>query len=82
MPCQVGMTTNPQRRREEWERDRRIQSIANWRIVDRAATKTEAQRKEREWAAHLGCKYGEGGAGPEFAHWYIYVFEYTRRIIR
>lgn len=79
MPCQVGMTTDPDRRRREWER---IRHVSNWRIVDKAYSKSDAQDKENYWAGWLSGTSGEGGDGPEVATWYIYAFEYTNKIIR
>ena len=74
MPCQVGITTDPQRRWEEWRRDR--PSLRNWRILSVHNTKTAAQQAENREAAARGCNSGAGGAGPERETWSVYYFDY------
>lgn len=74
MPCRVGITMNPDRRKREWES--RYSTLRNWEIVSRHNTKSAAQQKEDEIALFLGCDASPGGAGPEHADWCVYVFEY------
>ena len=36
----------------------------------------KAQREETRLAALWGCEAHPGGAGPEYALWYVYAFEH------
>ena len=74
MACQVGMTTDPERRKEEWKRRR--PTLRNWQIFSTHPTKTEAQEAETREARARGVNSGEGGDGPERATWYVYYFGY------
>ncbi|MXY35922.1 MAG: hypothetical protein F4052_08490 [Dehalococcoidia bacterium] len=74
MACQVGITTDPDRRRSEWERDR--PRLSHWRLVSTHRSKSAAQRAEIDYAERNNCNYGVGGAGPEVATWYVYRFSY------
>ena len=74
MPCQVGITTDPERRRGEWQRAR--PTLHNWRIVETHYSKSAAQEAEIRHARAWGCNYGEGGGGVEMALWYVYSFDY------
>ena len=74
MPCQVGITTDPGRRRQEWERER--PTLRNWRILSQHQTKTAAQQAENREARARGCNSGAGGDGPERAAWSVYYFDY------
>ena len=74
MACQVGITTDPARRKTEWQNDR--PTLRNWTILATASTKSEAQRLEDAHARARGCNSGAGGSGPERATWYVYYFDY------
>lgn len=74
MPCQVGMTTRPNERKEEWKRER--PTLRNWEILHRVRTRSEAQRLETQEANTRGCNSGEGGDGPENGDWRVYYFQY------
>lgn len=74
MACRVGITTNPGRRKREWESE--YPTLRNWRIVSRHKTKSAAQAAEDRFADSYGCDASPGGAGPEHANWCVYVFEY------
>ena len=74
MPCQIGITTDPERRRRQWTRER--PTLRNWEILGAYATKTLAQNAENQLAQQYGCNHGEGGDGPEQGPWYSYRFDY------
>ena len=75
MPCRVGITTDPDRRKREWKF--RHPTLKNWEIVSWHRTRSAAQQKEDEIAHSLGCDAHHGGAEPAYADWwYVYVFEH------
>ena len=74
MACRVGITTDPERRRQEWLAD--YPHMRNWRIVATYPTRSQAQRAENELSQRQGCMASPGGAGNEYAHWSVYYFEY------
>ena len=74
MPCQVGITTDPNRRRQEWVQER--PTLRNWLILSTHNSRAAAQQAENREAQRLGCNSGAGGSGPEVATWYVYAFEY------
>ena len=74
MPCQIGITTNPDRRKQEWQNQR--PSLRNWTILEQHRTKTAAQQAENRFARQHGCNSGSGGDGPENANWFVYKFDY------
>lgn len=74
MACQVGITTDPDRRKAEWERER--PRLRNWMILSTHSTKSAAQTAENRQAAAYGCNSGAGGGGSEYATWYVYKFDY------
>ena len=77
MPCRVGITTNPDRRRSEW--DARVVCLRKWQIVSEHWTKSGAQRAEAEYANKTGCEARAGGSGPEVGNWRVYRFNYVRK---
>ena len=71
MPCRVGITTRPEERRNEWERE--VVGFRDWNIIARLPTKEEAQNFEDRYAKNHNCEASGGGEeapGP----WYVYVF--------
>ena len=74
MPCQVGITTDPDRRRQEWQNQR--PTLRNWSILSRHSTRTAAQAAENREARIRGCNSGAGGSGNENDTWYVYYFDY------
>ena len=75
--CQVGITTDPRRRRSEWER--KYPRLYNWTILSTTyRTKAAAQFAENVEAAKHGCNHAAGGDDPEHdATWYVYRFTYV-----
>ena len=76
--CYVGMTTDLAQRRKEHELR---YEIHKWQLHDRYYSKTAAQAAENQLAKNLKangfeCHSHPGGAGDEFAIWYVYSFEY------
>ena len=74
MPCRVGITTDPDRRKREWKF--RHPTLKNWEIVSWHKTKSAAQQEEDALADFLDCVASPGGAGQEHADWCVYVFDY------
>ncbi len=74
MSCRVGITTDPDRRKKEWENQH--PTLRNWKILSKHDSKTKAQSRENQEARNRGCVSGSGGGGPEYATWYVYYFEY------
>ena len=74
MACQIGITTDPDRRRREWRSQR--PTLRNWRILSTHRSKSAAQREESKLAARSTCSSHAGGVGPERATWYVYRFTF------
>ena len=74
MPCRVGITTNPERRKKEWQDEH--PGLYDWEIIATYTNKSAAQERETREARSRGCKSGSGGGGPEYATWYVYYFRY------
>jgi hypothetical protein len=75
MPCRVGITTRPEERKAEWERE--VVGLTNWRIVGEYTKREQAQEHENRYAAQTGCQASHGGADAS-GHWYVYRFDYVR----
>lgn len=79
MHCYVGMTTDPERRRAQWENT--VDGLRNWKILKRFDSEYSYDRAldyERDYARQHGCEAEPGGRrapGP----WYVYYFEYSRK---
>jgi len=54
MPCRVGITTNLDRRREEWEDQ--VVGFRNWIILEQFDNRDDAQAYEDEYAREHGCE--------------------------
>lgn len=76
MPCRVGITTDPDRRKADW--DRHVVGLRNWKIVGKHRSKSAAQKAETVYARQSGCVSKPGGGGQERATWYVYRFTYDR----
>lgn len=74
MPCRIGISMTPEDRRTYWAG--RCWNLRNWQVQGPFDSKSAAQRHETSEAARLGCDASPGGAGPEFANWYVYYFEH------
>ena len=74
MACRVGITTDPERRKQEWEREQ--PTLRRWRILSTHRTRSAAQTRENQEARNRGCQAHPGGPGPERATWRVYYFEY------
>lgn len=74
MACRVGITTDPNRRKAEWQ----IQhpNLRNWQIIGQHNSRSAAQAQEIQVANTYNCTAYPGGEGPENAIWYVYYFEY------
>ena len=75
MACRVGMTTDPERRRKEWQA--RYPSLRHWSILASGLTRTEAQKREEDEAKKRGCTQSGGGDDPDKPKARsVYYFEY------
>ena len=74
MACRVGITTDPDRRRREWELE--YPNLRDWQVIGTHLSKTAAQAQETVEAARRGCAASAGGDGPEVATWYVYYFDH------
>ncbi len=63
MPCRIGITTDPDRRKREWKQQH--STLYNWQILQTAQSKSEAQSWENTFARMHGCDSSEGGSGHE-----------------
>lgn len=59
MPCRVGITTNPDERKQYWQN--RVVGFENMRILASYNSKEEAQKHENSHASRTGCKVNAGG---------------------
>lgn len=76
MPCRVGISTNPEARRADWER--RVVGLRNWRIIGTHYTRIEAQAQEDDYANRHGC-ISHGGGRDARGPWHVYRFDYIRK---
>ncbi len=74
MACRIGITTNPNKRREEWKREH--PSLHGWKILAEYGTKTAAQAAETRLARQHGCEASPGGRGAEIGKRIVYKFGY------
>ena len=74
MPCRVGITTDPEGRKKDWERVH--PSLTGWEILATYDNKTKAQARENVEAVIRGCEAHPGGSGDECATWFVYYFRY------
>ena len=76
MPCRVGITTDPVRRKKEWESE--YSSLRNWQTYGPYTTRQKAQEKENQLAVIYGCASHPGGREPDdSAYWYAYKFDHS-----
>ena len=74
MACRVGMTTNPEERKQYWKS--RHRNFRRWTILSTHYTKSAAQKAERAAAERYGCESHAGGTGRKTTTWYVYRFYY------
>lgn len=73
--CRVGITTDPDRRKTEWEL--KYPNLHDWKILHRGLSKTEAQTRETEESRARGCDSGPGGRESEDdKKWSVYYFKH------
>ncbi|MGI9337783.1 MAG: hypothetical protein ACR2P4_04650 [Gammaproteobacteria bacterium] len=72
MGCRAGITTDPWRRKNEWER--KYPSLSNWQ--EKAFSSREAAQRWEN--AQQSCDKSGGGNNPDNpnAKWYGYRFDY------
>lgn len=77
MACQIGITTDLERRKAEWLIV--YPNLRNWQILEsNIISKDEAQKRENYYARIKGCNSGVGGREPDDPSltWSVYYFEY------
>ncbi len=82
MPCRVGITRDPKKRKQDWEYV--VVGLKNWR-ENYVGSKSSAQQREDiqyascEQLGHRGkCHAHHGGGDPNLYGWYVYEFDYVR----
>ena len=87
MLCKVGITTNPEEKREYWQNQ--TTGFANWQILEIFRSKTAAKEFETAYALRHGCEAELGGSdvpvtekesATEHDWWYVYHFDYETEI--
>lgn len=77
MGCRIGMTTNSERRKEDWKTVYR--NLRDWEILYGPTTKDRAQEIETRLSEEYGCESHPGGDDPNaglLAQWYVYGFNH------
>ncbi len=74
MACRVGITTDPKRRKQEWEEE--YPSLRDWEILESSLSYSSAQKKENEYAQKYGCASSPGGPNDGSYNWSVYKFSY------
>ena len=74
MGCRVGMTTNPQARRQDWERE--YPNLYNWQIIRDELTYDQALLLEERVAQRYGCDAHGGGPRVEGSVYSVYKFNF------
>ena len=74
--CRVGMTTDPDGRKADWEAE--IPNTTDWEWFGPYDSREEAQVVETALAEDGGCESHPGGREPENnKEWWVYKFTYT-----
>ena len=73
MPKRVGITTDIDRRKQEWKR--KFPNLHSWRVVASSLTKQQAQDKEDEYI-RMGYEGHPGGRDDQGSLWSVYTFEH------
>lgn len=73
MPCSVGISTDPKRKKEEWEL--KVSRLRKWHTEGPYRTKEAAQKKKRELIARYNCQRDTQKAEAP-GLWYVYMIEY------
>ena len=76
MACRIGITTDPERRKKQWQE--KHPDLRDWKILGVHRTKSAAQAQETAEAKRRGCVSGPGGSGPAVATWHVYYFRYGK----
>lgn len=76
MKCRIGITTDPDRRHQEWKRK---VTVTNFTVLRTCRSKAEAQRMEDVFAAQMGCIAHHGGGDPTNPNrfWHVYRVDYV-----
>lgn len=77
MPCKVGITTDLNRRKGEWQAIH--PTLKNWKELGSPHdTRESAQNAENLVAVTSGCEHAPGGREPNDpdAKWHVYRFDY------
>lgn len=74
MPCRVGITTDLERRHQEWLQ--KYPDLRNWEEHGPYPSRDHAQQIENSLASQRNCISHPGGREPENGPWFVYYFEY------
>ena len=82
MPCRVGITIDPVRRKADWEG--KVVGLRNWTqslVGSKAAAQAEENSRKSTYnlRGNRGTCHGHpGGGDPDNGRWYVYEFDYDR----
>lgn len=76
MGCRVGITTNVEERKADWEGE--YPNMTNWKVVANGLSRDKAQEMENTLSLAHSCDASPGGNEPEDpnATWSVYRFEF------
>ncbi|NWF77826.1 MAG: hypothetical protein HXY36_04455 [Chloroflexi bacterium] len=84
MPCRIGITTDPEGRREYWQKQ--AAGFDNWQILEIFRSRAAAKEYQTEYALRHGCEAALGDLdapvtarelATEHDWWYVYHFDYV-----
>ncbi len=75
MACRIGITTDPDERKQYWQS--RCRGFKNWRILERGLTKAQADAAEQRLAKQHNCEAHAGGPSIPGQSWSVYFFEHS-----
>ncbi len=75
MSCRIGITTDPDTRRADWERQ--VVGLRDWRLLRTFGAKPGAKKYAAQYAEKYGCRMSSvdmnvGGT------WYVYRYNFTK----
>ncbi len=73
MSSRMGITTDPDARRADWESQ--VVGFRNWRLLRTFGAKMGAQKFAAQYATKYGCRVSPDDANGG-GKWYVYRFNY------
>ena len=75
MPCRIGITENPSKKRKYWQHQ--VVELSHWQLLASFDSSSEAQAYMTQFAKLHGCHVSEDYDSTSYKLC-IYHFEYTR----